>query len=149
MARAQQLTELLQPLIEQLGYEFVGVEYQAGGHALLRIYIDRSDGITVDDCAEVSREVSALLDVRDPIKSEYTLEVSSPGLDRPLFTVEHFERYVGARAKLTTSAPVERRRKFDGPIVRVEQDMIVIDQDGTEVPIDHGNIVKARLVPSF
>ena len=149
MARAQQLTQLLQPLVEQLSYEFVGLEYQTGGHALLRVYIDRPEGITVDDCAGVSREISALMDVHDPIKSEYNLEVSSPGLDRPLFTIEQFASFVGQQAQLTVAAPVAGRRKFKGPIVRAQGDVLLIDQDGEQVEIEHNNVMKARLVPEI
>lgn len=149
MARAQQLTELLQPLVEQLEYEFVGLEYQTGGHALLRVYIDRTEGITVDDCANVSREISALMDVHDPIKSEYNLEVSSPGLDRPLFTVAQFASFAGEEAQLTVAAPIAGRRKFKGPIVRAKDNLLVINQDGEEIEIEHNNVMKARLVPQF
>ncbi len=149
MARDKQLTELLQPLVEQLDYEFVGLEYQTGGHALLRVYIDRPNGITVDDCAAVSREIGALMDVHDPIKTEYQLEVSSPGLDRPLFTPVQFERFAGQPVQLTIASPVAGRRKFKGTIARVEDDQIVISQDGEEVTINHSNVMKARLVPQF
>nr|XP_061797994.1 ribosome maturation factor RimP-like [Nerophis lumbriciformis] len=150
MAKEKELTALLQPLVEQLDYEFVGLEYQpAPGSALLRVYIDRAAGITVDDCASISREVASLMDVHDPIRGEYTLEVSSPGMDRPLFTVEHYERFVGEQAKLTIGMPIDGRRKFKGPIVRVEDSAIVLDQDGSEIRIDHSNVIKARLVPQF
>ena len=151
MSRDQRLTQLLQPVIEDLGYEFVGVKYLAQpGAALLRLYIDRPEqGITVDDCARVSREVGAQLDVEDPIPGHYRLEVSSPGLDRPLFTPAQFERFKGSQARITLSAPVAERRKFKGQIRAVDDGQIVLDVDGQEVRVAHDNVVKANLVPEF
>ncbi len=151
MTRQRQLEDLLKPLIEDLGYEFVGAQYQPQrGDALLRLYIDRPEGgVTVDDCARVSREVSALLDVEDPIPGHYRLEVSSPGLDRPLFTPAQFERFTGHQARVTVSVPVDRRRRFKGRISAVREDEIVLDVDGEAVSIAHGNVVKANLVAEF
>jgi len=144
------LTQLLQPLVEDLGYEFVGLEHRSNPkNPVLVIYIDRPEGIGVDDCERVSREVAALLDVEDPIPGHYNLEVSSPGLDRPLFTLEQFERFRGQQAQLSLYAPVGGRRKFKGEILGASDGKIRLDQDGTEVELDLGNIAKARLVPDY
>lgn len=147
MGKAAELNELLAPLVRDLGYEFVGLVYNPRGkHALLRLYIDREGGITVDECAEVSGEVSALLDVHDPIKNAYTLEVSSPGVDRPLFTPEHFERFAGERARVNLVAPLDGRRRFDGLILGVDGDDIEFEQDGDKVRLPFADISKANLV---
>jgi ribosome maturation factor RimP len=142
---------LLTPAVDALGLELLGIEFSAGpASALLRIYIDHHDRfITVEDCEAVSREVSALLDVHDPIDANYTLEVSSPGIDRPLFKPAHFERFVDAEVKITLDLPQDGRRRFQGVITGVEGDTIVIEQDGQRVEIAHPSIQKARLVPDF
>lgn len=151
VVRSQQLTSLIAPVVEALGLECLGVEYgQHSSASLLRIYIDVADRhVTVEDCEAVSRQVSALMDVNDPISGHYTLEVSSPGFDRPLFAPAHFARFAGERAKLTVTMPIAGRKRFQGRIVRVEGETIVIEQDGAEVAIVHENIEKARLVPDF
>lgn len=144
------LAALLEPLIADLGYEFVGLDYSSKAkNPVLLVYIDRPDGIAVEDCERVSREIAALLDVEDPIPGHYVLEVSSPGLDRPLFTPAHFDRFRGEVAQLSVFAPVSGRRKFKGRIIGVEDGVIAIDQDGTTVRIEHANIAKARLVPDY
>jgi ribosome maturation factor RimP len=144
------LTQLLQPLIEELGYEFVGLDHHSNPkNPVLVIYIDQPDGIAVEDCEKVSREVAALLDVEDPIPGHYNLEVSSPGLDRPLFTLEQFERFRGEQVRLSLYAPQDGRRKFKGQILGTENGKIRLDQDGAEVELEMGNIAKARLVPDY
>lgn len=144
------LTQLLQPLVEDLGYEFVGLEYSSNPkNPSLVIYIDRPGGIAVEDCERVSREVAAVLDVEDPIPGHYDLEVSSPGLDRPLFTLEQFERFSGEVAQVSLFAPLDGRRKFKGEILGIQDGKVRLDQDGTEVELDMGNIAKARLVPDY
>ena len=146
----KRLTNMLQPLVEDLGYEFVGLEYTGQSkNAVLRIYIDREQGIDLDDCGRVSGEVAALLDVEDPISGQYNLEVSSPGLDRPLFTLEQCARFAGEQVQMTVFAPVEGRRKFKGRILSVTGDTLNIDQDGAEIALDFSNIAKARLVPDY
>jgi len=148
--RDAKLSGLLQPLIEDLGYEFVGLEHSSNPKSpSLVIYIDRPGGIAVDDCERVSREVAALLDVEDPIPGHYNLEVSSPGLDRPLFTLEHFARFQGETAQLSLFAPVGGRRKYKGRILSGADGKVKLDQDGSEVELDMGNIAKARLVPDY
>jgi ribosome maturation factor RimP len=144
------LTQLLQPLVEELGYEFVGLEHSSNPkNPSLVIYIDRPGGIAVEDCERVSREVAAVLDVEDPIPGHYDLEVSSPGLDRPLFTLEQFERFSGEVAQVSLFAPLDGRRKFKGEILGIQDGKVRLDQDGTEVELDMGNIAKARLVPDY
>ena len=144
------LTPLLQPLIEDLGYEFVGLTHDGNPkNSVVVIYIDKSEGIAIEDCETVSREVAALLDVEDPIPGHYNLEVSSPGLDRPLFTLAQFEQFSGEIVKLTVFAPIEGRRKFKGAILGTADDQVRIDQDGAEVALEMSNIVKARLVPDY
>jgi ribosome maturation factor RimP len=148
MAQASdKLMAIIEPAVSALGFELLGVEYMPQGrHSLLRIYIDHEDGITVDDCGDVSHQVSAVLDVEDPIRGEYTLEVSSPGLDRPLFTLAHYERYSGNQAEIRLHAPLHGRRKFKGRLQGVEDDEVIIEVDGEEYRLAIGNIEKAHLV---
>ena len=144
------LTDLLQPVIEDLGYEFVGLEYSSNPkNPALVLYIDQEEGIAVEDCEKVSREVASLLDVEDPIPGNYVLEVSSPGLDRPLFTLEQYQQFVGSVAHVTLFAPASGRRKFKGPILGTADGMVLLEQDGEEVKLEYGNIAKARLVPDY
>jgi ribosome maturation factor RimP len=148
--KSVKLTNLLQPLVEDLGYEFVGLEHGSNPkNPVLVVYIDKPEGIAVQDCEKVSREVAALLDVEDPIPGRYSLEISSPGLKRPLFTLAHFEQFVGEIAKISLYAPQEGRRKFNGEILGVEDEQVKLEQDGTEVLLELGNIAKARLVPDY
>jgi len=146
----QKLNELLQPLVEDLGYEFVGLEYNSNPkHSVLRVYIDHENGVDIEDCEKVSRETAALLDVKDPIRSQYNLEISSPGLDRPLFTAAHYRQFAGSQIKVTVFAPQDGRRKFSGPILGADESSVRIEQDGSEVTLELSNIVKARLVPDY
>ncbi|MEM9531245.1 MAG: ribosome maturation factor RimP [Pseudomonadota bacterium] len=151
MAVKDKLNNLLSPLVEQLGYEWVGLEYHPhASNGILRIYIDQPEtGIGLEDCAAVSREVSALLDVDDPIQGHYNLEVSSPGMDRPLFTADQFARYTGEQVKVSLQAPVDGRRKLRATIGAVEDEKIQLIVDGETITIDHGNVAKARLVPDI
>jgi len=146
----QKLNELLQPLVEDLGFEFVGLEYNPNPkHSVLRIYIDHENGVGIKDCEMVSRETAALLDVKDPIKSRYNLEVSSPGLDRPLFTPAHYSEFAGFDVQINLFAPQDGRRKFSGPILDADQKSVRIEQDGLEVTLDFDNIAKAKLIPDY
>ena len=149
--RNEELTNLVSPAIADMGLECLGVEYSPShGNSLVRVYIDAADRpVTVDDCELVSRQVSALFDVNDPIVGRYTLEVSSPGLDRPLYTPAQFARFVGESAKIELNIPLNGRRRFQGPILGVEGETITVEQDGAAVNIPHGNIHKAKLVPQF
>ena len=152
--KAHEIAALLAPTVGSLGLELLGVEYlPAPGGAVLRLYIDTPEGderaVGIEDCEATSREVSAQLDVEDPITGNYTLEVSSPGVDRPLFTVAQFERYAGQVAKVTMKLPMDGRRRLQGTILRTEGDMVVLGVDGTETTVAVDNIEKARLVPDW
>lgn len=115
----------------------------------VRLFIDKDGGVTVDDCADVSRQVSAILDVEDPIADKYNLEVSSPGLDRPLFTLPQFERYIGQDIAVHLRIPVMERRKWQGKLERIEKDMITLIVDDQEQILVFGNIQKANVVAKF
>jgi len=141
---------MFEPGIRALGFELVDVEYAAdGGRNVLRIYIDSPAGITVDDCAKVSRQVSAVLDVEDPIPEQYVLEVSSPGLDRPLVKREDFERFAGQQVKVRMREAVTGRRNFKGTLVGVEGDAIVVHVDQERYSLPMAKIERARLVPQL
>lgn len=143
-----ELAALLAPAVNDAGVEFWELEYNSrAGGGLLRLYIDRPDGITVDDCARVSHAVSAVLDKHDPIPGEYTLEVSSPGLDRVLRTREHFVRFAGETVRLETNLPIDGRRRFSGRLEKVGAQEIVLAVDDRAVTIPLIAIHKARLVP--
>lgn len=146
----QKLQELVQGSVEDLGCELWGIECQRVGRYLtVRLFIDKEGGVTVEDCADVSRQVSAVLDVEDPIADKYNLEVSSPGLDRPLFTLNQFERYLGQEILLHLRIPVTDRRKWQGQLAKIENDMITLIVDGKEQVLAFGNIQKANVVPKF
>ena len=147
------LMRFLEPPIEALNYELVDVEFaQAGRGGVLRIFIDRraedsSLGVTVDDCANVSHAVSQVLEVQDPIKGHYTLEVSSPGFDRILRTRAHFERFVGERIFAELKLPIEGRRRFVGVLKSIAEDTVVVEVDGKAHSLPLERIQKARLRP--
>ena len=146
----QNLQEMLQGAVEDLGCELWGIECQhAGRFMTVRLFIDKEGGVTVDDCADVSRQVSAILDVEDPIADKYNLEVSSPGLDRPLFTLPQFERYIGQDISVHLRIPVMERRKWQGKLERIENDMVILIVDGQEQVVVFGNIQKANVVAKF
>ncbi|MFC3149467.1 ribosome maturation factor RimP [Litoribrevibacter euphylliae] len=148
--KSNQLQEMLAPVVDSLGYEFWGLEYIAQGkHSILRVFIDHENGIQVDDCAKVSRQLSAVLDVEDPISSEYSLEVSSPGMDRPLFTLEQFEKYIGQVVAVKLRFPFDGRRKFTGRLNGVEDSDIVVQVDNHEYCLPIDSIEKANVEPQF
>lgn len=145
-----QLWDLLEPVVTGLGYELVEIEYQPNPkHGVLRIFIDQPDGIQLDDCQQVSNQVSALLDVEDPIPGHFNLEVSSPGLDRPLNKVEDFERFTGETVKIKTGMAIDGQRNFKGRLCGIDGDDITIEFDGKQVSLPLASIEKARLVPDF
>jgi ribosome maturation factor RimP len=145
----QKLTEMITAPVEALGYELVGIEFVRGRTSTLRIYIDSPNGITVDDCADVSHQVSAVMDVEDPITVAYNLEVSSPGLDRPMFTAAHYTRFLGEEVTLVLRMAVQNRRKWQGIIKQVDGEMVTVTVDGNDEVFALSNIQKANLVPHF
>ncbi|GAA5103523.1 ribosome maturation factor RimP [Orbus sasakiae] len=146
----QRLVDIIQGPIMALGYELVGVEYVRSRNPVLRIYIDSENGITVDDCADVSRQVSAVLDVEDPITTAYNLEVSSPGMDRPLFTLEHYRRFLGEEITISLRIAVANRRNWKGAIKAADDnEMITLIIDGKDEVFALSNIQKANIVPKF
>jgi ribosome maturation factor RimP len=146
-----QLGDLLEPGITSMGYELVGVEFQTGGTGagLLRVYIDSEAGITADDCQKVSYQVSGVLDVEDPIPGHYTLEISSPGLDRMLFRKQDFDRFAGQLIKLRTVYPIEGQRKFKGRLLGLQGENVIFEQDEMEISLPFDQIEQARLVPEY
>ncbi|MFZ0470221.1 MAG: ribosome maturation factor RimP [Thiogranum sp.] len=144
-----ELRELIEPAVTALGFELVGVEFIHGKSGLLRVYIDHPDGISVDDCQAVSHQVSGVLDVEDPIRGEYTLEVSSPGLDRPLFQARDFERFAGNQVNVRLLAPVNGRRKFKGVLGGLRDGQVVLQMDDEELVVALDEIDRARLVPDY
>ena len=147
----ERLADLLEPTIAGLGYDLLGVEYLGQGkHSRLRLYIDGPNGVGLADCEAVSHQVSGILDVEDPIKGHYALEVSSPGLDRPLFKPEHYASYIGKRVKIRTRMPVGGQRNFQGEIQSVENDDIYIGIEGGEqFKLRAKDIERANLIPEF
>lgn len=150
MAREALLNELLQPVVESMGFEFWGLEFLAQGKpSTLRIYIDHTDGITVDHCAAVSRQVGSVLDVEDPISHDYVLEVSSPGMDRPLFRLEQYQQSVGEVLEVRLRMPFDGRRKFKGVLTGIEDTDIVLLVDDHEYLLPVELVDKAHIVPKF
>lgn len=154
--KADDIAALLSPTVASMGLELLGIEYlPAPGGATVRLYIDvpqaeaEARSVGIEECEAVSREVSAQLDVEDPITGNYTLEVSSPGIDRPLFGAAQFARFVGESAKVTLKLPQDGRRRLQGAILRVDGDTVVFDVDGAEFATPAANIEKARLVPDW
>lgn len=146
----QVLIDLFEPEITALDYEFIGVELlQSERGSILRVYIDKVDGISVDDCVLVSQQLTGLLDVEDPIEGQYDLEVSSPGLDRPLFTLAHFEQFVGYDVKLRLHSKLNGRRRITGKLLNVVGENIVIICDELEFEVPFQIIDRAKLVPEY
>jgi ribosome maturation factor RimP len=145
-----QLIELLQPVVADLGYELWELEYAArSGGGLLRLYIDAPDGISVDDCERVSRAVSQKMDEADPIAAQYTLEVSSPGLDRVLRTQAHFARFTGEPVEVEMMQKLNGRKRFAGRLTNVTEGAITLEMEGGAVSLPLDAIHKARLAPQF
>ncbi|HEX7801878.1 MAG TPA: ribosome maturation factor RimP [Pseudoxanthomonas sp.] len=159
--KAKQIANLLSPTVQALGLELLGAEYlPAPGSATLRLYIDVTEAerdtriVNIEDCEAVSREVSAKLDVEDPITGNYTLEVSSPGIERPLFTLAQFARHQGESAKVVLRLPQDGRRRLQGQIVRIEGGSIVLkldnaQVDNAEMTVAFENVDKARIMPDW
>lgn len=150
MTLEEKIAQLVHPTVESLGFELWGCEYvPAGKHSTLRLFIESETGVTVDDCGRVSRQISALMDVEDPIASAYMLEVSSPGMDRLLFTPDQFKTYEGQIVQVRTSSPVMGRKRFKGEMSQVHDKSIVVEVDGEAYELAFDLIDKANLVPQF
>ncbi len=147
----QKLKRVLAAVVETMGYELVGVEFHTRSvNPLLRVYIDSESGITLDDCQRISHQLGGVLDVEDPISGPYTLEISSPGLDRPLFEARHFDRFAGAQARLQLREPLDGRRKLMGRLLGMRDgDVAIVDSEGREWRVPLERIEKARLVPEL
>ena len=145
--RQQEIEAMLKPLVVDLGYELWGCEYLAQGkHSLLRLYIDKPAGIHIEDCERVSRQVSAFLDVEDPLPGNYSLEVSSPGIPRPLFHKEQYQRYLGYEVQVKLFKPVNGHRKLSGTIVSTNEDVLILKVGEEQVALQFSQIVKANLI---
>lgn len=144
-----QIAKLVEPMLTHEGYELVEVEISGSGpRTILRLFIDKAGGVTIDDCATVSEGVDAILDVEDPFESSYTLEVSSPGLDRPLRKKADFEKYTGRKVRVKTYGPIEgygERKVFPGLLLGIEHDLVRVNVDGTEFRVPLESIAKANL----
>jgi ribosome maturation factor RimP len=147
---SEELRRLLEPTIERLGYELTDLELRlAGRDSVVRVFIDKPEGVGLEDCETVSRQVSAVLDVEDPVPGHYVLEVSSPGLDRKLTKPEHYRRYIGDDVRVQLRVPIEGRRKFRGKLLAADQQTVRIDVDGQLHELPLAKIDTARLVPSL
>lgn len=145
----EQLAGMLEPTIEQLGYELTDLELHTGANAMLRLYIDSPDGIKLEDCEKVSRQVSALLDVEDPLAFEYTLEVSSPGLNRRLVKATHFERFAGERVKVKLKRLLDGRRNFTAELIGYVEPNVLLREDQVDILVPLQEIDTARIVPKY
>ncbi len=144
-----ELANLIEPTIEQLGYELSDLELKLGGRdGIVRVFIDKPDGVDLSDCEMVSRQLSALLDVEDSLPGRYTLEVSSPGLDRKLTKPAHFQRFTGAAVRVKLRFPVSGRRNFRGTLRAADDEKIEIEVDGEPHSLKIATIESARLIPS-
>ena len=141
------LAALFAPIVEGLGFTLWGVEYRhSQHHALVKVFIDHEDGITVDNCSDVSHQISGILDVEDPINVAYTLEVSSPGVERPLMKKEHFVKYIGQEIKVRLSWAVNERKNFLGKLTQVENEDITVNVDGELFELPLNAVKRANLI---
>ena len=148
--REERLRELIEPTVVSLGFDLIGVLWRGGrSRRLVRVYIDRVEGVTVNDCAQVSHRVNGVLDVEDPIPGEYDLEVSSPGVDRPLFVERDFIRFAGAELKVILHRPIAGRRRFTGTLRGYEDGVVLVDEHGVEHRFGIQEIESARLIPQW
>jgi ribosome maturation factor RimP len=148
MDLSSRIQDLIEPSVDELGFDVVRVQMSGKDTVSMQIMVERKDGqgMTVDDCASVSRAISTLLEVDDPIKGAYTLEVSSPGIDRPLVRIRDFERFLGFQAKIEINQPLDGRRRFKGELLGVKDDVVRILVEGVEVNLPHPDIHKAKLL---
>ena len=147
---SDEIEALLAPVLEREGYELIDVEFESkGGRSTLRLFIDAENGSTLDDCARASNAVSGVLDVEDPVPGEYSLELSSPGLDRPLRRPSHYERYEGALARVVMQKGYQGRRRLKGRLSGLEDEIVLLDVDGETHRLPLEKIESARLVPEI
>lgn len=147
MASKKELETLIKPVVESFGCELWGIDFTPFKEsALLRVFIDRDTGVTLDDCSDISHQLSGMLDVEDPIQLPYRLEVSSPGIERPMLSVNHYQRYLGRLVKMRLKWPLGGQRNFTGSIISADEDKVVLDVDGVEVEIPFDAIGRGRLV---
>jgi len=144
----QDLTALFEPVVESMGYELVGLEFHSSEHhGVLRVFIDHENGITVDDCAKVSRQISAVIDVEDPIEVAFDLEVSSPGLNRPLFKLKDFDKYNGSKVKIKLGVALNGRKNFNGILKGIDDNQqVIIEVDNEIYELPHQDIARANLI---
>ncbi len=148
--RNEQLKQMLEPAVQAVGMELWGIEFLSQGrHSILRVYIDSQNGVTIDDCEAASHQVSGILDVEDPISGEYNLEVSSPGMDRPLFSFEQFRSYVGEPIKVRLQMAVDGKRNFTGKLLVAENDQLTFEVENQQLTVSMNQVDKANLVPIF
>ncbi len=144
------LWELFEPIVDGMGFDLIEIEHFPNPkHGVLRLYIDKDGGVNVADCSSVSRQISALIDVEDPVSGQFNLEVSSPGSDRPLRRLKDFKRFKGSLVKLKTVMPLEGQRNFKGRMLEVDEDTLVLETDTEELSIPMLSIDKARIVPEY
>jgi ribosome maturation factor RimP len=144
------LWELFEPVVNGMGFDLIEIEYFPNPkHGVLRLYIDKPGGVVIDDCSDVSQQISALIDVEEPVSGQFNLEVSSPGLDRPLRRVKDFQRFVGSLVKLKTIMPLDGQRNFKGRLLSADENVVVIETDTEELSLPMSAIEKARIVPEF
>lgn len=149
-SRQEQLHALISPVVSSLDCELWGMEYLTQGkYTTLRLFIDSPDGVSLEDCEKVSRQVSSVMDVEDPIEGEYTLEVSSPGLDRPLYTAAQYARYIGEQINVRLRLARDGRRKFKGVILSVDGEDVRLAVDDKEYVLAVDAIDKANIIPRF
>lgn len=144
------LWELFEPVVKGMGFDLIEIEHFPNPkHGVLRLYIDKEGGVNVDDCSTVSRQISALIDVEDPVSGQFNLEISSPGVDRPLRRLVDFQRFAGSLVKLKTVMPLEGQRNFKGRLLEASEETLVIETDDEEISLPMSTIDKARIVPEY
>lgn len=142
-----EIQQLIEPVVVESGYQFWACEYiSQGKHSFLRVYIDKEGGIGISDCEYISKQISAVLDVEDPIKTDYSLEVSSPGIPRPLFSQAHYQQYLGHNVEVKLHKVLHGSRRFTGIIQSVNENSVILDVQGEQIEFQFSQIVKANLI---
>lgn len=150
MQKVTTLEKLIEPVVRGLGYDYVGLQlFPQGKHSIIKLYIDKPGGVTLDDCSQVSRQVMAVLEVEAEEMAQYNLEVSSPGLDRILFTAEQFKQYLGKKVSVHLNVAMNGQRNFNGSLKDVQDSVIVIESNGALIPLSFADIHEARLMPEW